>query len=168
MFYQSTYRHGKLWLTQTHTHTHSNKNKLRFFISERFLLCFFWLRGKRPSHVCRCHYPLQSNKLYLFIIMWKNTAWLKEHARSVIISGDRSHVLAWCRRYESFVSVFTLRSEPASWKTNIASTCFCSLITPCHRQLRPLSGAISNFLRLLVFTGHVERQVSAVRAKQRE
>lgn len=58
-----------------------------------------------------------------FIILWKNTAWLTDHVRSIITTGHQNHVLPWCKRYESLVTVFTLSSEPDAWKTNVSPVC---------------------------------------------
>lgn len=109
--------------TYTHIHTHTQEKKL----SVKGFSC-----SDCPEKALSClslslhEFPQKStSKLYLFIIMWKNTDWLKQQTRSIIATSYHGHVLASCRRYESFVSVFTVHPEAASWKTNIASTYCC-------------------------------------------
>lgn len=88
----------------------------------------FLIAQQRPSHFCTCHYPPHrkyTSELYLFIMMWKNTVWVKDYTVVHHHNWGHSHVCAWCRKYESFVNVFTQNSEMASWKTNSASAyCF--------------------------------------------
>lgn len=101
------------------SHTYRLKRTNSVFYQWKFCPCF-WLPSM--SHVCTCHYPVEKTTFELFIKMWKNTAWLIVDVRSITATGRQSHMLSWCRRYESLVAVFTLPSEPGLWKANISYT----------------------------------------------
>lgn len=102
------------WLTGLTKLTHTQPKPYY-----QWKVSFLLIAQRRPFRFCTC----SDRPLHNFI---SSKSFSKTQLDSQCPStGDRSHVLASCKRYESFISVFTLHSKPTSWKTDVVFTHEC-------------------------------------------